>query len=290
MRIKLIVTGDLEKKAMVQSIRRFFPSTYRGEDVEWLAPRKVNAITTKALDLEQTQYEPMRKLVRAMAAEAEDGSDGRPADLVIAIDDLELANQAQPEVVTAQVRRHVEAEIQRRQFSMEGENRFRALLRAKCSFHLFAPMVETYFFGDGGALFRAGVARARNALLISPDVEDFETNDPDFLPCCREENQRHAQKILWWKHERHPKHYLGFLVQQNGGLYDEVLGGAAAFCDLAWSTVPFDRTATPFARSLFQDIADALGPITNPLGEGEVAFATYPARNVRREQLLLRNM
>ena len=44
-----------------------------------------------------------------------------------------------------------------------------------------------------------------------------------------------------------------------------------------------------FARALFEDLSDVL-EITNPLGVGSASALTYPARDVRRETLILRNI
>ena len=51
LRLKLIVTGDLEKVALHESLRQFFPSKCGGDDVEWETPRKLaGEVTTHRLE------------------------------------------------------------------------------------------------------------------------------------------------------------------------------------------------------------------------------------------------
>lgn len=51
MRVKFIVTGDLEKLALVDSLSRFFPFLRTGEAIEYLQARQVQggATTTSPL-------------------------------------------------------------------------------------------------------------------------------------------------------------------------------------------------------------------------------------------------
>ncbi len=48
-RIKLIVTGDMEKLALHESLRRIFPSERDGEEVVWEQPRKIHCTTSYPL-------------------------------------------------------------------------------------------------------------------------------------------------------------------------------------------------------------------------------------------------
>jgi hypothetical protein len=41
-RIKLIVTGDMEKLALHESLKRYFPSSRNGEEVVWDKPHCVS--------------------------------------------------------------------------------------------------------------------------------------------------------------------------------------------------------------------------------------------------------
>ncbi|PRQ07517.1 hypothetical protein [Enhygromyxa salina] len=237
-RVRFIVTGDLEWAAIVPSISRLFPSqTFEGEDVEWLQPRKVHGATGNRLRPNQEPDRAMRGLARALLAEAWEGADGTPADLVIAVDDVELNNFDQRQLICEHFRVALEREIEARDRDQQTTQRIRDRVRERCSFHLLCPMVEGYFFADRSALRLAGCAANVAPRLSHADVEEFECCDADWLPGCIAENQRKAAMPIpmpWWREERHAKHYLEYLVERDGGHYDEVLGGKAGFAALAW--------------------------------------------------------
>lgn len=294
MRVKLVVTGDLERKALGPSLRRYFKESDAGEEVEFPTPRKVHGITTRPLPANGDAVpRVIDGLARAMIAEIWEGADGKPADLVIAIDDLELANRVQPERVASWVRRGIARELDRRAtvLGSRSEAALRNRVRERCSFHLLAPMVEAYFFAERSAWRRAGVASDCMPRLVRPhDVEDFETDDPPFLAIARVENERRlALGHHWWQHERHPKHYLEHLCGRDGTIYQETVAGAAALAELRWCSLTTDGAALPFARALFQDLSDFLG-VDNPMGACTQEVATYPTRATRRAELILRNL
>lgn len=293
MRIRFIVTGDLERAAMVSSVSRWFArETAADEAIEWLPPRKVNAATSHRLTASKAPSHPMRTLARAAIAEACEGKHGEPADLVVVVDDVELHNLDQPAVLCAHFRAAVEAEIIARQLSATAEQRLRDRVRARCSFHLLCPMVEGYLFGETAALVRAGCAADIEPKRAQPDIEAFESCDERWRPEWEAENARKAappDPMPWWREQCHAKHYLEHLVARGGGFYDETIGGAQAFAALDWPRVPAHPTAAAFARAMFEDISDAIG-CPNPLGAGGMSSLTYPARSVNRMSLLLRNM
>jgi hypothetical protein len=234
----------------------------------------------------------MRALAKALVAEAWEGADGKPADLVIAVDDVELANFDQRQLVCEHFRVALEHELQGRNPSAATLQRMRARLRERCSFHLLCPMVEAYFFADRRALRRAGCAPNVAPRLSRPDVEDFECCDPDWASCWIAQNQQKAAPPIpmpWWREERHAKHDLEHLVDQNGGYYDEVIGGKAAFAELVWQRAAVDRESISLMSSMFEDLADFFG-ILNPLGDRRPSPLTYPERQVDRAALPLRNL
>lgn len=298
MRVRLVVTGDLEKAVLGRSLERVLRAA--GAEVTFDPPLLVpgGAMTTSPLpDPDHpTSRTPttVARTARALVTETlVETSRGLP-DLVIGIDDLELANLHQPKVVTAWIRRALNEQIADRFHSAGAETReadqARAALRARCSFHLLVPLVEAYFFGERAALRRAGVAAETPVHRLGDDVEDFETDDPEFLPTARSKNAEQIGKGYgWWREEKHPKRYLEFLVARSGGLYHETQGGARALEDLDWAASSPVAKAIPFARALFEDLSDALS-IPNPLGAGTISGLTYPARTVRREALVLRNL
>ena len=278
MRVKLIVSGALEQKALHRSLERLFPHTGAGEPIEFLRPSLFQGPTSNPL---HQNAEPMPELVRtfttAMVSEALFGSEprGGPPDLVIGVDDLELHNSHQPELVTAWIRRGVEDYLDRNPAGSRTDDRRRATLRDNCSFHLLVPMPETYFFGERAALDRSGVAASIEARLCCDDLEAFETDDPLF---------EHPN------HRRHPKRYLIDLLRRSGRAgphyYRETQDGARALEVLAWHELTDNQQTLSFARALFEDLADAFG-VPNPLGDGSLAPATHPTDH---RDLLLRNL
>ncbi len=182
------------------------------------------------------------RLVDRMAAAFE--SRDRPA-FVFAVDDLELDNTATPGNVTGVVRDAVHGVL--------GESRTHAHVawfRDRCSFHLLCPMLEGYFYGEPAALVRAGARR--NAVLSEHQLENFQSGDVDYLTPANE--PRHAWRSA--DHARHPKRYLRFLAQEN---YRETRGGKDALAQLDWHQVFAHKPpGLAFARSLFDDLADAL--------------------------------
>jgi hypothetical protein len=273
MRVKLIVTGKLEKAALHRSLGRWFPRTGGGEPVEFMPPSMFQGPTCNRLDGGERLSELVRTFTTALVAETLFGSErgARPPDLVVGVDDLELENMHQPEVVAGCIRLGVEDYFIRN--GGPAEHRHRATLRSKCSFHLLVPMAETYFFGERAALERAGVAADVHAQLCCEDLEAFETDDPQFA-----------------SDPRHPKRYLAELLRRSGRPvvrpYRETHDGARAMESLAWPELSENPETLAFARALFEDLADALD-IPNPLGDGALAPATHPRD---RRDLVLRNL
>lgn len=292
-RIRFIVTGDLERAAIVRSLRRSFPeTTWDGDPVEWRRPQKLHGATTHRVDREKPPTNPMRQLARAALAELQHGADGIPADLVVVIDDIELHNLDQPAAICDRFRAAMHAELDARGHSADVEARLRTRLREGCSLHLVPPMIESYLFGDRAALIRAGCDPAVEPRLAHPDVERFESVDQAWRSYWEKANaDRHAepQPMPWWREQCHPKHYLEHLVDRSDGIYDEVPDGAEAFAALSWRSLPPDACSLAFARALFEDLALFFG-VANPLGPGEACPLTWPDKRTNRRTLLLRNM
>lgn len=288
-RIKLIVTGDMEKLALHESLKRYFPSSRNGEEVVWDKPHCVSGATSFRLAQGKPPNTAMQKLAQAMLAEALAGKIGTPADLIVVIDDVELGNLGQEAVIAAHFRQAVKHELASRYASASVQTRHGGIVRTKCSFHLLKPMVESYLFGDREALVLAGVPSGIEPVLVHPsDVEQFESGDPVWLPTCVAENIKRQQANPWWQHERHPKHYLEHLTERSQVFYEETRHGKNALLALRWDKVPKCPDDTPIIRALFEDIADWFG-IASPLG-GATHPAFYPAKSVNRNSLLLRNM
>jgi hypothetical protein len=285
-RVKLIVTGDMEKRALHESLQRFFPDAREGEAVTWERPRKSQCATSYQLPHEPFKPSPvMLTLARAMLDEA-GVHPWRPgaAELVIVVEDLELGNLGREDVIVRHFRAAVEEILD--SFEIRTQERYRERLQERCSFHLFNSMVETYLFGDPGALHVAGVAGGRKPRLVDLDIENFETDDPAWLPTCRAESANYlAAGVAWWRHERHPKKYLEHLTKDN---YDEIEHGVPALKALDWSAVGRVASHVRVVRCLFEDLAEWFGT-ANPLAAGACHGALFPPRSVNRAGMLLRN-
>ncbi|TQF14694.1 hypothetical protein FJV41_17355 [Myxococcus llanfairpwllgwyngyllgogerychwyrndrobwllllantysiliogogogochensis] len=287
LRIKLIVTGDLERLALHESLRQLFPSKRGTAEVVWEQPRKLHCATSHQLSPGKAPSEPMLALAQAMLTEVGIGKNGEPADLVVVIDDVELGNRGQEATVVQHFRAAVNKKLNNHSGSAQA--RYRSLLREKCSFHLLCPMVESYLFGDEKALSAAGVPIGQSPQLVSSDVEQFQTDDPAWLPICHKENGNRKRAAPWWAHERHPKHYLEHLTERAGVFYEETDHGKRALTDLRWLQVPKASVDAPVIRSLLEDISDWFGD-PNPLGNGALHPDLYPPKSVNRGNLLLRNL
>ena len=60
------MTGDMEKAALHESLRRFFPDRRAGRKVEWLTPQMLDGVTTHQLRPGAPPSNPMIALARAM--------------------------------------------------------------------------------------------------------------------------------------------------------------------------------------------------------------------------------
>lgn len=284
MRVKLIVTGELEKAALHRSLSRWFPQTGDGQPIEFVRPSMFQGPTCNVMDdgaAPKQVSELVRTFTDGLVAEALFGSDPRakPPDLVVGVDDLELANLHQPDIVSRCIRHGVENYFVRHPVGSGSEERYRQMLREKCSFHLLVPMPEAYFFGERAALERAGVAERVHARLCCEDLEALATDDPTF-----EARPEHPGDL------RHPKRYLSHLLLRSGRAgprpYRETRDGARALESLEWPTLSDNPKHLAFARALFEDLAFAFN-VPNPLGDGALAPSTHA---LDRRANVLRNI
>jgi hypothetical protein len=290
-RIKLIVTGDMEKAALHASLRGFFPAEREGHEVLWDQPRKLQGATSHRLLSDGAPARAMLDLAQAMLDEVLIGKRGSPADLVIVIDDVELGNVGQVEIVAQHFRNAVEKKLaeHEKRVSAHTQKRHLELLQQKCSFHMLHPMVEAYLFGDTDALLRAKLLAGVRPRLVSSDVEQFQTDDPLWLPDCRTADISRQRTMPWWNHACHPKHYLEHLLQRGHIFYEETVHGVAALTGLRWGHVPHSAQMAPVIRALFEDLSEWFD-VPSPLGVGISHPDLFPSRSVDRRGLLLRNL
>lgn len=259
-RVQLIVTGELERLALHHSLQRLF--TASGANVKFLEPLKTQDFTSnrvgRILSGPAAAQSLAAKLAGSLVASAHPGRGGvQQADLVLAVDDLELTNADQPEHVIDYFRHAVRACVDERYSAQAARDRVYRVLAERGSFHFLVPMAEAYFFGEPAALDRAKAQKAPNRFNTQTrDVEDFEVDDADYLAPAPQSAPWGAQP-----RHRHPKHYVRYLCDPTGQqprAYRETHEGLDALRVLDWQTALSNPAHTTFVRSLIDDISDAL--------------------------------
>ncbi|MCW8140848.1 MAG: hypothetical protein KIT58_18250 [Planctomycetota bacterium] len=193
---------------------------------------------------------------------------------MVAIEDLERANLHQAGHVVDYFRRAVEDVITAQDWSQRHEERVREQLRTRCSFHLFVPMIEAYFFAHAGALQHL---KAVDAPRFDPTVTDME----QFAVAAHPGLEPGDERLV------HPKRYANFLCDPSGALdraYNETKQGLQVLANLDWSIVLSNPDHGRFLRALFHDLAWGLEVDPAPF-PGQVAGETRV-----RDDGLLRNL
>lgn len=279
--VALIVTGDMEQYGLARSLKKVFPQVdfsvqkvdgFTSTKVLWPPPKAPRSGVRSAIE----------KYVTAFLAALDPGRRQPRPDYVFGVEDLELENRERPEEVIRAFRLAVAAELERRRTTMNSPSydKFVARVKERCSFHLFAPMPEAYFFADAGTLQAAGCSRLA-ILLPNGDVEQFQTTDPDYLAAPQQPTPSWAVDPK--TRAFHPKRYLQFLLEPAS--YSETDQGVKALSAINWQTVLAQPQQTLFLRSLFQDLADAVG-LDQSLFPGDHHPLTSDYRNRDR---ILRN-
>lgn len=280
-RVQLVVTGDMEWVALEDSLRHAFSKV----ELDFLPTLKVQDFTSSRLGSHPGRVPGQKTRAQQMAtaivsALAPGQFLNSIPDLVLAVDDLELANVDQPHVVTEYLAREIEFTIKDRPLLRSDETRVRELLRHRASFHLFVPMPEAYFYAEPDALVRAGATAKSRFNVTQRDTETFEVEDPSYRGWL----EKRAPKAV--EPHRHPKQYLRYLCDPAASIeraYRETKEGASALKKLSWPTVTARADRETYARALLEDFADGLG--TTWQSPGPVAPLT-----ARRSGGLLRNL
>lgn len=289
-RVALILTGDTEFAALHDSLTRIFP-TLTFERHASPPGQPMDGFTSNALTVDEPMLAkqsrdgdelltPLAKLVDQLILAVHPGRNGEPYDYAVLIDDLELANLSQPERVVEHVRRAVPHRIDFHWPSQAKQNHVRALVRERCSFHLLSPMVESYFFGEPGALDRAGKVVDRPNLVdpSNSDLEQFTVSDPAYEAVAGPLVATKKEAKGDWRRSpdqrpRHPKKYVQYLADpalDGQTRYREATTGRDALKTLDWAQVLQQPRFTRLARSLFADLAQIAHPV-------EAGFATSDA-------------
>jgi hypothetical protein len=273
--VALIVTGELERLGLAEALTRVFP------DARFRVEMRLDSFTSARVrsDLRAPTGGTPRlvdKLAAALAATVDPGRRGVAADYALVIEDLELANLDQPDVVVSEFRDAVSRHIDQR-WSGDRGARSRKKLRERASFHLLAPMLEAYFFGEPASLEAAGIT-ATPQLESGVDLEAFSVVDPPYLSAA----PGSASWAVANRHQ-HPKRYLEYLLGLAGGpdpRYRETIQGRAALLKTNFLTlIEPEPGHLRFARSLLHDLALALD---QPLPAGIVHPATARSSTVLR--------
>jgi hypothetical protein len=251
--VALIVTGEMERVALDGSLKKAFPQVdFSVQMVGGFTSAKVTWPPPKAKGVQSA----IEKYATALVAALDPGRKRQKPDFVFGIEDLELANRQDPAEVIRVFRYAINAELDRRRQSMNAHS-YQKLsdgVKERCSFHLFTPMTEAYFFADPQVLGKIG---CKQSPILKPDsdVELFETTDGAYLDPA-------AQAASLWAIDQasrpfHPKRYVQFLVEPAS--YNETTEGVQALLALNWHTVLARPEQTLFLRSMFQDLGHAVG-------------------------------
>jgi hypothetical protein len=255
--VALIPTGRLEHAALGPALARLFPEDHfvvrpAERNLDGFTSRDVAPLATAPPGPVPTSLDELvAELVNAVLP----GRRGERIDFAYVVEDLELCNQGQPERVVRLFRDAVSSYI-RRTWPQQSGSIF-SKVRERCSFHLFRPMTEAYFFGDAAALERAGAERPP-LLPASHDLEQFHTVDQAFLTLPSGSNRVSDMPVR----EFHPKSYLHFLcdptLNDRQRRYRETRNGVAALELLDWERVLSSAPHCPFLHAFLDDLEEAL--------------------------------
>jgi len=257
--IQLIVTGEMEKKALAKALEKAFPTLS-------FETQQLQGFTSADLSNSMLLNLPIKRIAYELVAAVDPGRKGKPADMAIVIEDLELENVHQADVVIKCFRDAVKECVYERWSNLARQEQCFRKIRERCSFHLFVPMTEAYFFGESDALRRAGAERDSTVSGADMNVEEFfVSDDADYLNA--------PLKSIYWatdseRRRRHPKDYLQYLcdpigVKKRKERYRETHGGVRALESLNWNAVLNNQEYVTFLRALFDDISDRFN-LENP--------------------------
>lgn len=279
----ILPTGRTEWLGLARALGRLFPdhefyclpTTAEVDSAGVLFP--YGGFTSSILTTvhEVTPPESARELVSRAAQEALGDRRKRAADLVFIIDDVELPNMGQIDRVVAVMHQAVAAHLAGLQRT-DHHARTMTTLREKVSFHLIAPMIESWFFADRGALAAVGVPATTTVCFSqTTDPEVFVTDDAAYLAATEADcpalaaltpQRRKKVRPKWLgsqPRERHPKGYIQWLCRapdQRGCTgYSETSQGGPALAEISWPVL-LGRNVAHFGllRALVEDLAGGL--------------------------------
>ncbi len=273
MRVSLITTGVMEFRGLANALRRLFPAHVF--DAEPNTPGKpFNGFTScqvQSLNAGDPDGNGVRMLRAALGTVTPANASTPAYDLSVIVDDLELVNKTNESVLFEHVRESARRIIGSVRDAANGTV-VATRLREKVSFHLAAPMMESWFFGDFAAL-RTEVPTAHwpPNITANRDPEDFLTNDPpyenDTGAACQTTTQSPRRPRPFWlipARSEHPKAYMKWLLRDPAlatcSKYMESQEGVRILERLDWTAVLAQPTWFPYLRALVRDLELALGP------------------------------
>lgn len=180
MRVALLTTGKTEMLGFPMALNRLFGS-HHFEAIDDIPGQHFHGFTSNRLPPPAPLVAGLHldKMVARVIALVDPATPSR-FDLVVMIDDLELANCDQPEVVCDVVRTAVERHLTGLGREPSALSALRDAIRARLSFHLAVPMIESWFFAAPRALTALGLTGER-AFHKRGDPEKFESTDRAYI-------------------------------------------------------------------------------------------------------------
>lgn len=304
MRVALITTGDMELEGLPAMLEGLFPA--HKFYAEPLTPKRPFHGFTCAKVHPLRPIDPLGNAAKLLAAALgtlvpETTGASPNADLAVILEDVELCNKGNEAVVTE----HVKESARRWLASQSDAKRARLseLMKHKVSFHLAAPMPESWFFGDLAALAtEVTTPRTPPLVMAGRDLEDFLTDDPAYdvateAICTRwiETGSPPRWKPHWLSERRaeHPKAYLGWLLRDPSAgkccRYAEGKEGVRLLSRLDWGAVLSNPSWFGYARALIRDLESALGVSARGV-PAEGVEAPLTSVRARADSHVLRNL
>lgn len=312
--VAILPTGRTEWHGLGAALTRIFPdhTFYSLPTTQEVASERVGfpyAGFTSAELTDESETKPPEcalELVERAAQEAVGDRKRKAADLVLIVEDLELLNAHQPRRVVSVMRKAAEQHLEGLA-STQVKQKTQAALRSKASFHLIAPMIEAWFFGDTQSLARAGVPEAAAVCFgAQTDPEAFETADPSYLKACAadcpalaalpsaKQKQRRPKWLGTLHRAQHPKGYLQWLCRDPADractTYSESKHGGEALAKIRWEVLlarPPEHFA--FLRALIEDLEDGLD-CRRAIENVEGAASLLTARSSAPRNAVMRNI
>lgn len=122
-------------------------------------------------------------------------------------------------------------------------------------------MLEAYFFASTTVLEAAGAVRPSVFDATQSDLESFSVDDSTYFAWCA----GRSKSLDWCR--RHPKWYVKYLCSPQR--YRETREGKAALDVLSWRETLMRSDFTRFARSMLDDLVEALSPGAELAIQGE---------------------